>query len=774
MIYFITNNTNHIVETHHDIVVLNSKDGIDKVQGWAANLKGDFGQDTETTGLEPYLNDILLYILGDEYIQFVFDVNSISDFETQIKEIFYLLQGNTLIGANIKFDTSFNKTKYGFQFEDYVKIFDVMIADQRIYMNCDFSWGLKDIYIRHFKESPPDMDKDIRSDFSRMSINNIRFQSKHIRYAANDIKYLQRIKRRQVELIRKYEMEFLIYDIEMPLITVLSDMELEGIDFDKVGWQKLIDINKKKKYEAEVKLDEEIRQLRGRFIMGDEKDNINLLSLSNGKFDRPRKKIPTIIQQGLFGEQDNKDITPEKLKGNIDYNSVSEISKIFAKLKEPMPAKLDATGSQIAYLIPILKSDGRIESEYGLNRDGNKVFHNGFTTQEAYLEQYLIEIPDTSMKSFIKTFIEYRTAKTRIENFGANFFDKINPVTGRIHTVFRQCFSETGRLQSGGGKKQPDKINIQNQIADSDKIITPEGNEETRAPYRNCFTAGEGWSFITCDLAGAELIIICDKAKDLRLLELSKNDMHSHMANVCYSRLYENRGIPYTDADKISKKQNKDKRDAFKDKTFGTIYGMMAKKCAKSMNISVEEGQIVVNTIKAEIPLTFSWLQRKLESVLGKYDFVARRKWYQNPYLILNTRTNSRVWFQAIMEAKRTGGELLFKDEREIDGACRNSDVQGTQADMIKEALVEISRYIKLQNLSDKFKLLLTVHDEIGAKVHNSIKDNKYPFYEDNSEEVEYLTPQHIVERFMIKCANRYLTTVKMGAESQIHPYWNK
>lgn len=757
MIYFITNNPNHAVETRHDIVVLNSVDGLKKVWDWARNeVQDDFCQDTETTGLEPYLNDILLYILGDENKQFVIDVNSIENFDTILKLIFSELKNKTLIGANVKFDTSFNKVKYGFHFEDYVKVFDVMIADQRTYMNCDYSWGLKDIYTRRFKESPPDMDKDIRSDFSRMSINNIVFQDKHIRYAANDIKYLQKIKRRQEISIKAYEMEFLIYDIEMPLITVLSDMELEGIDFDKIEWQKLIDINKEKKYQAEVKLDEEIRKLRERFP----KETIESMALSNGKFDRARKKIPIIIQQGLFGEQDNKDITPDKLKGNIDYNSVSEIGKIFAKLKEPLPAKLDVTGSQIAYLIPILKSDGKIESEYGLNKEGIKVYHNGFTTQEAFLEQYLIDIPNTSMKSFIRTFIEYRTAKTRIENFGANFFDKINPITGRIHTIFRQCFSETGRLQSGGGKKQPDKINIQNQIAEKE--------------YRNCFTAGDGWSFITCDLSGAELIIICDKAQDLRLLELSKNDMHSHMANVCYSRLYENRGIPYTDADIISKKQNKDKRDGFKDKTFGTIYGMMAKKCAKSMNISVEEGQIVVNTIKAEIPLTFSWLQRKLESVLGKYDFVAKRKWYNNPFLVLNNRTNSRVWFPAIMEAKKNGGELLFKDERDIDGACRNSDVQGTQADMIKEALVEISRYIKLQNLSDKFKLLLTVHDEIGAKVHNSIKDNKYPFYEDNSDEVEYLTPEELIRRFMIKCANRYLTTVKMGAESQIHPYWNK
>ena len=203
------------------------------------------------------------------------------------------------------------------------------------------------------------------------------------------------------------------------------------------------------------------------------------------------------------------------------------------------------------------------------------------------------------MREFLETFRELQKVSKALSTYGKTFIAKINDRTDRIHTIFRQCFAETGRMQSGGGKKEPDKYNAQNLPRDK--------------AYREPFEGGEGYLINTADYSGAELIVMASHAQDHRLLELSKGDMHSHFATKSWRSIYKNRANKHRDIllnttlsqlEKeiyeeeyeyyfdlsnnftVTKDNPKGFRQAFKPMAFGVVYGLFAKKAGKTLNIS--------------------------------------------------------------------------------------------------------------------------------------------------------------------------------------------
>ena len=113
----------------------------------------------------------------------------------------------------------------------------------------------------------------------------------------------------------------------------------------------------------------------------------------------------------------------------------------------------------------------------------------------------------------------------------------------------------------------------------------------------------------------------------------------------------------------------------------GVVYGLFAKKAGKTLNISTEEGQIVINTIKREIPKTIKMVENQ-SAFAEKYG-----------YVIHNNRTNSRRWFPILIKQikKEVDKDTHFIEISEALSAARNSTIQGTQADFVKEASVKTS-----------------------------------------------------------------------------------
>lgn len=771
MITFITKKVHQVTEepdvlkireqfTHEDLTFIKS----------LSNL----GLDLETNDLDPYTGSILLLIIGNKEHQYVIDAVSIDCEQILLDIIEGDITTNThreltkvVLGANLKFDYKFIKIKWGIEL---VKMFDVMIAEQRLYQGQlatkqnpnGVSASLAAITQRRLKVI---RNKDVRGEFIGVNPNTFIFKNTHIQYGAEDVSYLPEIVASQKIDIAAHNQSLLIYGIEFPLIRDIADCELEGWNINEEKWRDNIKKNKKNKFKSECKLDEELKALK-----------INLLSeedrtfLSNGKFDRVRQKtieIPTLEENNLFGDLLNEiEVNPlgkpkKKTKTKsayINYGSTDEILTILGRLGQPAPTSI-GNKQPGPYVVPKfikVKSRGK-GGTYSWKIDKSE---HKFTTGGKTIENYLVENPNVPIKAFIKELIDLRKYNTRLNTFGEEFLKKYkNKVTGLFHTVYRQCVAVTSRFQSGDKK---------NNVYNSQNI--PKEND-----YRHCFYRGDEY-IITSDLSGAEAVIMIDKAHDEKFYQLAivNDDAHSPLAQAVWRAIGNYRmenaqsEEAYEEAVKlsnivISKKINKDIRTAYKNNTFGDIYGQGIAKRAKTLGVNSEESKIAGKTQKSMIPKTYAMVE------------AAERFALTNGYIIINERTNSKCWYLSVLEAKRNHSALTSSAEYQVKNSARNMKIQGTQADMIKEMIVEIGREARKQGFIKRFSfaLLGQVHDEIIYKSNDVTTLVEFTPDGENAE-IELVTIPQFINKMMCKVGNRYLSFIKITAETTVEKTWNK
>ncbi len=791
------------------------------------NSKTEVGLDTETSGLD-FTSNLLLLGIGDKITQFIFD----NEHSLLIKE--KLKEPKVFIGHEIKFDLSILYYTLGFWLH---KTWDTIIADQRLYQGYGITkknptgirFGLVNTTARHTKYSRKST-KNIRNQFIGKTLSNFVINQDQILYLADDIIPLLEIKERQKQLVIENELIFQQYKIEQPLVKVIAKMECRGITLDTTKWKQNIENNKKVKFESEVNLDKVTKHIKETYVRQEQQKY-----LDNWIFTKTRYKEPELISLDLFGNKHTNLHTvyglpkSKKVKFNenvADWKSSLFIIKLFAKMELPIPTKENKALIPILHKNKIIKNLGIkpedlkdwIKFKEGtyittsFNEMGSKyetlansniisdfdklISHTGFSCGAKQWAIYLKLNPDTNLKEFIETFLLYSESKTKISNFGENYLNKIHPITNKLHTLYRQCEAITGRLQSGGRKKQPDKFNSQN---------LPRSNN-----YRSCFVADAGRSFMTADLSSAEVVILADKSNDTNIIKMhfENDDVHSPIAQTCWRNIYLYRAglkLGYWNEPKyfwshknslnktafltkpkalenfelsetftITKKINKDLRTDFKPITFGTVYGAYAKKVSEVLNISFNEGQIVVDTIKSLMPDAFKLVTSFINFVFGRqYNGV----YSQQPkgYLILNNRTKSKLWFPSVRRAMKNNVELEWHEIADSQNNARNAPIQGTQADMIKEIMVKIDDFFVSNNIDAH--LLMQVHDELVIDLPKELdgKSEEYlkapiTFLYNNIQ----LPLPNIIANIMTDTCNLYLSNVKMSVEWEIEDYWKK
>jgi DNA polymerase I-like protein with 3'-5' exonuclease and polymerase domains len=793
MIYFVTNKADEYRKSiprslFPDITIIDGNKGLEMYFQIFAKKKIQ-AFDIEATGLDPYLLTPLLYGFGSKSTQFMFD------WTVDISSIFeHIIKYNIIIlGHNVKYDIKVVLVHYKIQL---VKVYDTMLADQRLWMKSGYTWGLDSLVERYEKKH---MFKATRNEFIGADINRFRITASHLTYLQGDLIHLFSIREKQRRLIHKYKMELLIYGIEFPLITIIAQAEVEGFVFDIERWKSVIKEDKDERFKTELELDQLVRNLREEkakvwYESDDETKKIWLdprLTLGGLKYNKLRVHNPdydifngdgTTTNVNLFGDfMSHKDVTRVKKKVvfnpvNTNYSSPTAIVKIFAGLGEPLPNKIGA------YSFPKLNSKGKL-----------LVSANDFPLNETALEKYLMDKPESIMKDFIELKLKHSKLETAINGFGDNFLKKINPISGKIHTAFRQCFAVTGRMQSGGGKKEPEKYNAQNIPATSwDKT-----QKEADVRRRNCFTVKPDESVATLDYVGAELYVMASHAQDFRLIELSKGDMHSHLATISWRNIFKYRAnqiakLANSSATSISStlreeyrrlkdlalnytitKKDKKERTEFKPMGFGTIYGMYDKKAGETLKIPKEEGGIVIRTIENELPRTFNMVKR------------ASRDAREKGFVILNDRTNSRAWFPLLI--KQLKGEISmkthFKELAKEESDARNIRIQGTQADFVKESTVVIWKYFVNHEIDASF--LSWVHDEVVVRVPRILDGRSEEWIAYNTATPIVLPspfikgkvfdslPQ-VIKHIMEVVANKYLVGLDITADVTVEDYWTK
>lgn len=760
--------------SHPDITI---SDNIDRVIEMFKNTD-IIGGDSENNILNPIYATPLLSQFSDGIKSYVIDRTSIDckwlkDFEDKLYLTF-----------NGQYDYMIWAYHYNVEFRRMV---DLMINEQVLGRGSGRLNNLEVTHLRRLNKYLP-LPKSTRGSFTKMKYNP-EYESEHILYSGYDPLCLFEIFEKQKPLIEEYKLNKRVYDIAHPLIPILGDMCLEGFHLNDELWSKTLSDNKHEKYKIECALDEEVRK----FAKGHQE-------LTGGIWTRKRFKASG-EQLDAFGE--NTTIENEN-NSNISYSSPAQLVKLFTILREPIP-----------------------------QQKNKKTFEMQNSFAEGALEQYKIEYPSSKMKSFINKLLEYREIEKEINSFGDKFLksrvpDKqskkkfvrgyLNSITHKVHTYYKQEFTKNGRLASGDGRKRKGDVGIG--LYNSQQI--PKKNK-----YRNAFTLtleeiADGWWIDTQDLTGAEVVILASQSQDPKLIEILNNkalDIHCELSTNSYTRIIRyiisnmNETRAYdelynllkvnrlqdslkkkigedvngqaivrdlTKEEKheiteqrvksallsngviITKKEYPDIREPYKNCTYGIFYGAQEGKIAETLNIAPFYAKLTIEGMRETIPVAFAYMDR------------AARFGVKNGYIIFNEITNSRHWFQSWLEAKAQGRELTNSQRSEIERFCKNSIMSGTQADMIKEGMVNIDNHIRqsfvaetikgklVMNIKDKFRWKLQVHDElVFAHRHNSF------------EEAEAFST--MIGKIMTDTCNQYLKgDVKMKISRYSGTCWNK
>ncbi len=241
----------------------------------------------------------------------------------------------------------------------------------------------------------------------------------------------------------------------------------------------------------------------------------------------------------------------------------------------------------------------------------------------------------------------------------------IHPDTGRVHTSFNQTVTATGRLSSS----DPNLQNI--------PIRTAEGRE-----IRKAFVPPEGWQILSADYSQVELRILAHYARDPILTRAFAENEDIHARTAC--EVFE------IEAEAI----NDELRRHAKVINFGIIYGMGAFSLAQDLGISQKMAKTYIDNyfrhyrgVKDFIDETIATARetRKTSTLLGRIRLLPE----------IDSRNRNIRQF-----AERT---------------AVNTPIQGTAADLIKLAMIEVDR--RLQDEAFKARMLLSVHDEIVLEV---------------------------------------------------------
>ena len=281
------------------------------------------------------------------------------------------------------------------------------------------------------------------------------------------------------------------------------------------------------------------------------------------------------------------------------------------------------------------------------------------STDEEVLEKLALEFP------LPRIVLDWRGLAKLKSTYTDKLPKSILPATGRVHTTYSQAVAVTGRLAS----TEPNLQNI--------PIRTAEGRR-----IREAFIAPPGHHLISADYSQIELRIMAHISQDAGLLRAFSEGLDVHRATAA-----EVFGVPL---EQVTSEQ----RRYAKVINFGLIYGMSAFGLASNLGIERDAAKIYIERYFSRYPGVAAYMER------------TRVQAKQQGHV--ETVFGRRLW---LAEINSPNGPRRAAAER----AAINAPMQGTAADLIKLAMVDIWRWIDARKLGSR--LIMQVHDELVLEV---------------------------------------------------------
>jgi DNA polymerase-1 len=284
---------------------------------------------------------------------------------------------------------------------------------------------------------------------------------------------------------------------------------------------------------------------------------------------------------------------------------------------------------------------------------------SGYTTEASSLEELKGTHP------IIELILQYRQLAKLKSTYTDAFLTLVNPKTGRLHTSFNQTGTTTGRLSSS----EPNLQNI--------PIRTELGGK-----IRQAIIAEPGWQLLSADYSQIDLRVLAHISQDPELIATFLRDEDVHTATA--SRIF---NVP-------ENKVTSEMRRVAKTVNFGVIYGMSDYGLEQATSFSREEASQFIIAYFEKYPKVREYIE--------------------------NTKNQARElgYVQTVMGRRRYIPEIKSPNRQVREAAERmaiNMPVQGTSADIIKIAMVNLHREMEKQNL--RSRMTLQVHDELLFEV---------------------------------------------------------
>jgi len=296
-----------------------------------------------------------------------------------------------------------------------------------------------------------------------------------------------------------------------------------------------------------------------------------------------------------------------------------------------------------------------------LNLTPIKKTKTGFSTDVGVLEALRKEHP------IVARMLEYRQLQKLKSTYVDALPKLIHPVSGRVHTSYNQTVAATGRLSSS----DPNLQNI--------PIRTEMGREIRRA----FIPGGEGMKILSADYSQIELRVMAHISQDEGFLAAfhAGEDIHSSTAAKVFN-------VPQAEV-------TKDMRRKAKEVNFGIMYGLGAFGLANRLEIPQAEAKDIIAKYFERFPNVKKYIAETIDFARG--------------HGYVETLSGRRRFLPDIHSRNKN---ISQNAERQ----AINMPIQGTSADMIKRAMIDIHRALKAEKL--KSKMLLQVHDELVFEVY--------------------------------------------------------
>lgn len=308
------------------------------------------------------------------------------------------------------------------------------------------------------------------------------------------------------------------------------------------------------------------------------------------------------------------------------------------------------------------------------------------TGQYVTSEEVLLSLQAKS--PIVQKILDYRGIKKLLSTYIDALPKLIKKHTGHIHTSFNQALTATGRLSSS----DPNLQNI--------PVRTDDGKE-----IRKCFIPEEGCLFFSADYSQIELRIMAHLSEDENMMEAFRSGQDIHRATAAK--------IWHEEIENVNDAQRKKAKQA----NFGIIYGITTYGLAQRMDIPNGEAKELIEGYFRTFPKVQAYMEWAKQTAREKG--YAETIFHRRRYL---TDINSK-----------NGTVRGFAERNAI-----NAPIQGSEADIIKVAMIRIHKRFEEENI--RSKMILQVHDELNFSV-----------YPDEKEQVERIVIEEMQNAYTLR-----------------------